>query len=333
MTSAVTTKPIEIIDMRGVTYHPCWGCGALAGGHEAHVYYGDFAYGIEHGSCGERIKSILDRSIRALSAIDKNGGDKSTYQAVKKALITTSARILQNRKLNTIKDDKEIRRVVETDGMKAALATFRGISSMDDRAWEKGLEAYGKIMDGPELIQEKLTKEEKSTLAALMLNIKTSEEDREKGRHDAIKSMISQWNEYTRTFQSKKNASIPLYPYCVLCDVVNRYCENSGAKQTIQVLKEIDQEKWDFKLLFLAQEIQDPGYKHITHIVVKYIALRPTATSISQAQKAWEAQCKKVEGKAVALSLDCLEWKNHWVFIDELNCSVSLGEGSKLRKS
>lgn len=327
MTSAVTTKPIEIIDMRGVTYHPCWGCGVLAGGHEAHVYYGDFAYGIEHGSCGERIKSILDRSIRALSAIDKNGGDKSTYQAVKKALITTSARILQNRKLNTIKDDKEIRRVVETDGMKAALATFRGISSMDDRAWEKGLEAYGKIMDGPELIQEKLTKEEESSLAnldALLLKAKRSKEDRERKCHDAIESMISQWNEF---------ASVSDSPYCVLRDVVNRYCENSGAKQTIQVLKEIDQEKWDFKLLFLAQEIQDPGYKHITHIVVKYIALRPTATSISQAQKAWEAQCKKVEGKAVALSLDCLEWKNHWVFIDELNCSVSLGEGSKLRKS
>ena len=58
----------------------CWECGHRAGGYKAHIYYGNYRFGIQHLDCGQRIKKILDRSLRALSAIG-NDANKQTINA------------------------------------------------------------------------------------------------------------------------------------------------------------------------------------------------------------------------------------------------------------
>lgn len=313
--------------MRSSPYQPCWGCGLLAGGNESHLYYGNFPFGIEHMDCGNRIKLLLDRSLRALSTLDCDS-DGITQEIVKRALITTSARKLENRTLNDIQDDHTIRSAVETEGMEAACAAFRAISTLDNNTWETRLKVHNAIMLGPALTAEELSNEDKAKLYGLLKRGLECKKHREGKRLAALERMDQQLQQFSEAIQSQQNKT----PYCILTDVVRPYYRNSEETKCLQkLLKEIEA-KGVWRILFLAKESQDPTYTYITHLFVEHIALLPGGSSPIEAQEAWQKTCGyQKKSKAIVLPLDCLEWKGHWVLMSEIGMRLSLGAGSKER--
>lgn len=316
-----------IIDARGTPYQTCWGCGKKAGGHEANIYYGNFPFGVEHMDCGQRIESILDRSLRALSKMDENC-DRETKEITLRALFTTASRKLDNLTLNKIQDDQNIRSAVENEGMQAALATLRALSKLDDKAWETNLKTHSEVMQGPVLIKKVVSKDESDELAKLLGELSVSIKDRNEKRNAAIGRMHSQLEQFCKECESKENTS----PYCILKDVVGPYYKNTdySDEDLVKLLKLMEsQGKW--KVLFLGTEIQDSSYKYITHVIVDHVALLPAKTPIAKAEEVWGKTGGHKEGyKAAALPLDCLEWENHWVLIEEIGTRISFG-GSEER--
>lgn len=327
--SMVTTS--NIIDARGAPYQPCWGCGKLAGGREQHLYYGNFKFGIECSDCSIRIKTIINRSFRALSALAEPNDDQ-TKEVVMQALITTTARKLKNRLLNTIENDNEIRVIVETEGMNAALAVFRAISKVDDITWESRLNVHKTIMEGPKVIED-VSIVDKNIIAEtrrlIQLGIEKSNERHEKCL-EALKRMTMQINRFSELVKAKKNET----PYCILEEVISPYYHNIDDMDGLEVLlKTIDTGNL-WKVLFLARECRDGSYSYITHVIVDHIALLPAETLFDKAKSTWQAKCGNQENfKPVVFPLSCLNWKHHWVLIKEIGIRLSVGEGAQIRPS
>ena len=312
---------MHTIDLRGAPHQICWGCGQLAGGRKAHVYYGNFPFGVEHMNCGVRIETILDRSLRALSALDSNSDDR-TKETVLQALITSTARSLGTCTLNTILEDLTIRRIVETKGMEAALSTFRAISQVDDLIWDARLKDHNAIMRGPELIQRKLSSEDTAILVETE-NVLDQIIEKETRRNEACKIVLERIVEQAKIFSENSET-----PYCILRDVIASYCVNANGIDLFQeLIKKMDAlNAW--KVIFLGRKTQDPAYKTTTHIIVDHIALLPSQTHLKEAQTVWQEKCVcEKQFEAVALPTDCLKWKNHWVFVREIKQRVSFGEG------
>lgn len=319
----------SIIDMRGTSYQPCWGCGQLAGGHDAHLYYGNFTFGIEHLNCGRRIEIILDRSLRALSTLDE-GTDNQTQEIVTRALIITSARKLKNCTLNTIEEDQKIRSIVETEGMAAALVALRAISKLDDIEWDNRLKKHSEIMQGVELIQRELSGKDKLANSHLEELLKNGTEH-ERDRKNKCLAALDQMSEQLKYFSEKVENGQCKTPYCILKDIISPYYHNSDINGLPKLLKAIEA-KGIWKVLFLAKESQDPIYTYITHVIVAHIALLPAETPVIKAKQFWQVTCGHQERPcANVLQLDCLEWKNHWVLIEEIDVRLSLGDGIKKR--
>lgn len=320
----------SFIDMRPLPYQPCWGCGQPAGGRDANLYYGDFKFGIEHLNCGERIKNMLDRSLRALSTI-ANDRDPQVSEIALRVLITTSARKLENRPLDTIEEDWIIRRSIETEGMAAALEVFRGTSNLDDGEWAKRLEKHNQVMQESELIQE-LSENNKWAISNPIREepLYTEMEYTGDSKTNLVLDQIDeQFKQFTKELESGQCTT----PYFMLNDIIGSYCRSSSVSDLKKMLKAIEN-KGIGKVLFLVKESQDPTYSYITHISVDHVVLLPIETPVIKAKEFWQTTSDHKQDQKVCvnvLPLDCVEWKNHWVLIEEIGIRLSAGEGFKER--
>lgn len=318
----------NVIDFRGSPKQPCWGCGKLAGGDEHHYYYGNFQFGVHHGICGERIQKILDRSLRALGAIGKDL-DGHAHEVVLKDLITTAAEDLGNRLLNEIPDD-EIRNSVETKGMEKALETLRFF--INQKTWDTHWKECDAILKGPETLPPEQPDQETIDTIEEIKELLEESLQAKQARNENCMNALKRFQTQFRSFASKCQTQQNEKPYCIFENVFGPYYQNSSEKKVKKLLEEIN-ETDNWKVIFLAEEVPDQTYKYITHIIVEHIAMLPSSTPLSDAEKIWQQDHspKNNTRKAVVVPLDCLEWQNHWVIIREMGSTrISFG-GSKPR--
>ena len=324
------------IDISSSSYQPCWGCGQLASsGDERNLYYGNFPFGIEHESCGQRIKILLQRSIRALKEMGGKDDDAQTWEIIKQALITTAARKLDNKPLKEISDEQQIRSAVEKKGMKAAVDVFRAISTMDDQTWKFHLKKRDKIMKGPEYEtpEEKRAYIDKEIAQHHEMVIQQARRETDQ-IHTVFERINTQLENFLTELQRQENTT----PYYILKDVIKPYyCISHEIKKVKKLLKILEEsvEKFNWKVIFLGEEI--PRLLKDTHIIVikvEHIAFLPSSISIAEATEAWKKKYsyQVKEGQANVFFLDCLEWKNHHVSLIEINETLSsYRQGSKER--
>lgn len=301
----------NFIDMRGSPYQPCWGCGYRAGGRKAHRYYGNFPFGVQHLKCGIRISILLDRSFRALSALD-NSCDSLVHESISRALITTTARKLGNGALNTIEDDHVIRHIVETDGIDAALKVFRSLSSLDDITWESRLKEHNAIMFGPEFIEledkDPMSTEEFNELFNAGLEAVQTHQDK---CIIALKRMIAQMKQFSENIENETNK----VPYCILEDVIRPLYRNLDDKGGLKKYLEKMDSGGTWRVILLAVESEASR----TQVNVEHIALLPNETPFSHAKDAWKKECNIQKGfRKEIYSFDCLKREDYTFFIKEI---------------
>lgn len=240
------TANTGIIDARGAPFQSCWGCGKTAGGHEAHYYYGNYPLGVAHSECGARISAILDRSIRALGSMDDKG---LVHETAIQGLITTSARKLDYHNLNEI-DDATIRKVVENEGVQAALRITRALSVIDDNTWfARFTEKFKTIMNGPEKIKKEATAEDKRVLQEMYARLDSHLEHLEKGNRILRASMDSIVEQVDRFMKQE----VKELPYCVIKGAFEDILTSCGRETLKKVLNEIETEK--LKVFFIAKKV------------------------------------------------------------------------------
>jgi hypothetical protein len=321
-------NPTSTIGTRNTTYQTCWECGKAAGGTNTH-YYGNFAFGIAHSNCAERIKSILDRSLRALSTFSDSIDDQ-TKETATRALITTTARKLGNCSLNTIKEDHQIQGIVETEGMTAALAIFRAISNLDDVEWEKRLKSHREIMQEAKPIEEKLPNNKQSAASELEALMNRSFEHRRQCLNECL-TLTDQVGDQFQHFFDEAQKGKTQSPYCVLVDIIAPYYHNSSTDALQKFFRALDSlPAW--RVVFLAKESQDRTYSYMHHIIVEHVALLPAKTPVAKALEFWKTSCRNEGNQSVSvLPIECLNWKNHWVYVEELRMRLLCGEGTEER--
>jgi hypothetical protein len=293
---------------------PCWECGKPAGGQAPHVYYGNFPFGIAHIKCAERIQYILDRSFRALDELyDKT--DTQASKVVVQVLFDTTARKLNNQPLTTLKDD-QIRKVLETDGMEAAVTVIRALSKVCDDQWKYMLSRHKDMMQGEVFISYETKRERvREVMELLERSFESRRIENEKflatanEKHEQLNASLLAFDEEVRN--GKNKAPFFIVPQ----DLFQFYCTHF-----LDTLEKLTEKYARGKMIFLAIEVQDPGYLYMTHVKIAGLALLPPTVSIADANQFWEKNCTdewtKSEGARVRiLPTECLQWQNHYITI------------------
>lgn len=148
---------------------------------------------------------------------------------------------------------------------------------------------------------------------------------------------INQINVYIRNYAQQLRSNSNKSSYLILNDVIKPYYESciydqGGATKALIKLFQLINDSTLFKVIFLGQEVADASSRGVIHVLVDHVALLPRHSTLKEAENAWKRECGPKEFKIVALPSECIEWKNHWVFLNEIRYRISTGDGQLERK-
>ena len=252
----------------------CWQCGTAVNYSTENLVYGFFNYGIVHKNCKRRIEAILKRSLSALECFFKKEHDKKIPENVVKTLIQTSAKVLDNKPLFLIPEDKTISSIVESYGFNAAIEQIKQTTTLNQKQWDKALRKSHLALTS-HTTHWNLNLILSDTLATATLNDLFNKKLKEVV-YDIIINRLP--------FETENKQFVD-QPYEIVC-VLLEFITEKLAFAEIKTILTFFEQKTNYRIIFLANE-----KRNSKKVVLEYLAFIANDQLLSLAKDAWFDQC------------------------------------------